>query len=122
VPLSVVGLVAAYRFLGGVKRWILSDRQEASDVSPVTFSEVLKGIRWMGRRTPEGEVLDLIPYCPHCGLQLQGIGEVKPFTWERVSHFRCEDCEGTRVTLQGNRQQIENLIARLIEAQWRRKA
>ena len=92
----------------------------AVDLNPTTFKVRLEGVLWDGTMTTQGAVADLVPFCPHCSLQIRPSYYQESFTWKWVTRFQCEDCKQVDQKMDGKPRDVLNSIARRIEARRRR--
>jgi hypothetical protein len=92
----------------------------AVDLNPTPFKVNLEGVLWDGTMTVQGAVADLVPFCPHCSLQIRPSYYQESFTWKWVTRFQCEDCKQVDQKMDGKPRDVFNSIARRIEARRRR--
>jgi hypothetical protein len=88
--------------------------------TPIPFARDLDGVRWVGILSNGGVVVgSLVPFCPHCECR------IRPNYWHDYldgwfTRFKCEDCGGINVKVQGMPLDVVDRTSRRIEAQWRR--
>jgi hypothetical protein len=92
----------------------------AVDLNPTAFKVRLEGVLWDGTMTAQGSVANLLPFCPHCSLEIRPSYYQESFTWKWVTRFQCEDCKQVDQKMDGKPRDVFNTIARRIEARRRR--
>ena len=114
IALAIIFLVSLVKCLSTLGR-LLSEKP-----APATFAwspyrtDVYQGIKWRWDYTPQGVIINLRSYCPHCDYRVLP-RSISPYRIDPRMGFHCEDCKRRLGEFDGYVRDLESVVIRWVE-------